>query len=384
MLLLRRTLPVLSALFFSMALWASDLELILTVPVETKLEVAGVPGTLETWVKMIGSARGKGDTIDIEQFYLSNEAGEPMEEVLGALRAAAEKGVAIRLLVDKTFLKNESGGKTLLADTDNIEVRLLDYGKLGGGVQHSKFFIVNKTDAYLGSANFDWRALKHIHETGIRTQDKHVVTSLQNIFDRDWENGEVTGSFQFAPTRVLTPAIAPAQNVRFAASPVGDLPKGVDPTITDILELIQNATKTVQLQTMDYTTGVFRSKKSWTDLQSALIAVAKKGKVKVQLLVDKSKAGQPGLKELAKAGVLVKSVSIPEFSGGPIKFARLIHSKYILVDGERFWLGTDNFGRGYFYESRGVGVVTSDKTASQQLGEVFQSLWLSAYAKPIK
>jgi phosphatidylserine/phosphatidylglycerophosphate/cardiolipin synthase-like enzyme len=381
MLSLRRTLPAFSALFFSLALWASDLELVLTVPVETKLQVAGVPNTLETWVKMIGAAKTKGDTIDIEQFYVSSESGEPMEEVLSALKAAAKKGVAIRLLVDKTFLKNESGGKTLLADIDNIEIRLLDYSKLGGGVQHAKFFIVNQSDAYLGSANFDWRALKHIHETGIRTQDSHVVTSLQNIFDRDWSHGEQTGSFQFPAKRTKAPVIAAAQEVQFAASPVKDLPPGMNSTIGDALALIQSAKKTVQLQTMDYTTGVFRGGRNWTDLQDALIQAAKTKKV--QLLMDKSKASQPGLRELVKAGVSVKAVEIPEFSGGPIKFARLIHSKYILVDGERFWLGTDNFGKGYFYESRGVGVVTADKTANQQLSEVFQSLWTSRYAKPI-
>jgi phosphatidylserine/phosphatidylglycerophosphate/cardiolipin synthase-like enzyme len=381
--LLRRTLPLFLALFISTALIASDLELILTVPVETKLGVKGVPGTLETWVKMIQAAKGKGDTIDIEQFYLSTEDKEPMEDVLDALRGAAKNGVAVRLLVDKTFLKNESGGKTELADTDNIEIRLIDYSKRGGGVQHSKFFVVNKTDAYLGSANFDWRALKHIHETGVRTNDEHVITSLQTVFERDWAEGEETGSFQFPASRADAPKIVAAKEIAFAASPVKDLPTGMTSTIDDILALIKDAKTSVQLQTMDYSTGVFgRRGKNWDDLQNALIKAAKT--VKVQLLIDKSKAGQPGIAQLAKAGVEVKAVHIPEYSGGPIKFARLIHSKYVIVDGTKYWLGTDNFSKGYFYESRGVGIVTSDKKTSAQLGEVFQNLWLSAYARPIK
>ena len=45
---------------------------------------------------------------------------------------------------------------------------MIDIGTVAGGVQHAKFFIVDGEEVFLGSQNFDWRALKHIHELGVR------------------------------------------------------------------------------------------------------------------------------------------------------------------------------------------------------------------------
>jgi len=366
-------------LFFLLgrALSAADLELVLTVPVETNLKVPGVPDTLPTWLDMIAQAKSPKGSLDIEQFYISNQAGEPMEPVLTAIRQAAASGAAVRLIVDKTFLKNEPSGSTILANTRNIEVRVIDYTKIGG-VQHSKFFIVNQTDAYFGSANFDWRALKHIHETGIRTQNPHVVESLRSIFERDWAQAKPVGTSRLPARAARALKIPAAKQTRFTASPTKDIPARVDSTLKTLLGLIAGAKKTIRIQTMEYTTSVYGSGENWSELQDALIEAAKTKQV--QLMVDKSKAGKPGLVELVKAGVQVRSVEIPEHSGGPIKFARLIHSKYAVADSNKFWLGTDNLGKGYFYQSRGVGVVSSDPQVADQLDEIFQGLWNSRYA----
>lgn len=362
--------------------WGADLQLVLTVPVETQLATAGAADTKTTWLEMLSNAKGAGDTIDLEQFYLSHKAGEPLEGVLDALREAAGSGVAVRLLVDKSFLKNESGGVTELADTDRIEIRVLDYGAVAGGVQHSKFFIVNQKDAFLGSANFDWRALKHIHETGIRTQDPHLVTSLRALFEKDWARAEKRGSFHFPEAAVDLPKIETAKAARFAASPVSDIPRGMRSTLDSILDLLKRAKKTVQIQTMDYSTGIYgEPTKRWHDLNKALIAASKV--VSVQLLVDETKKKQPGLEDLKKAGVEIRSIKIPEHSGGSIPFARLIHSKYILIDGREFWIGTDNLGKSYFHASRGVGLVSSDKTVARQLSEIFSDLWSGSLAKSL-
>ncbi|MBY0369520.1 hypothetical protein K2X33_02465 [bacterium] len=378
------------ALGFLLALnaYAAGPQLVLTLPVETKLRVPqGVADTLETWVEMFNSAKDSHSSIDIEQFYISDAAGEPMEEVLDAIKAAAGRGVPVRLIVDKTFLKNQPEGATALTNIENIEVRIIDYTKLGGGVQHSKYFIVGGTDAYLGSANFDWRALKHIHETGIRTQDKHVVSSLQAIFEKDWDRAARTGTVQLAALG-SSPKISKAGSLHFAASPVADLPSSVTSTVDTLLSLIAGAKQSIQLQTMEYTTSVYGKQTRWTELQAALLKAAERlnkpgESAKVQVLLDKTKETQPGVKELVAGGVEVRAVEIPQYSGGPIPYARLIHSKFLIVDGKTFWLGTDNYGRSYYYGSRGVGVVSSDKKAVPQLESIFDDLWTSTYAKKL-
>ncbi len=370
------------ALVLALPGWGAGLELVLTLPVETQLKSFSIPATADTWLELIRTAADRNDSIDIEQFYISTAKGEPMEPVIAALHDAAKKGVPVRVIVDKTFLAKEDGGIKAFLGADGIEVRTLDYGKIADGVQHSKFLIVNRKQAYLGSANFDWRALKHIHETGLRITDTHIVTSLQAVFDRDWDRATPQGSFQFPSTPVTPVTVPPAGTHRFTASPTGDIPANVPSTIDSFLRLIGGAKQSIRLQTMEYSENVFGKKKEkWTVLQQALIAAAKK--VSVQLLVDDSKSKDAALRALAEAGVEVKAVKLPEHSSGPIPFARLIHSKFMVVDEKEFWLGTDNFSKSYFYNSRGVGVVSTDAKIASQLGDLFRDLWDSRYSKSI-
>ena len=46
---------------------------------------------------------------------------------------------------------------------------------------------MDSTQAFVGSQNFDWRALKHIHELGLRITDAPIVANVQKVFDHDWE-----------------------------------------------------------------------------------------------------------------------------------------------------------------------------------------------------
>lgn len=45
-----------------------------------------------------------------------------------------------------------------------------------GGVQHAKYF---------GSQNFDWRAIEHIQELGLRVRVPEVVQALGALFEYD-------------------------------------------------------------------------------------------------------------------------------------------------------------------------------------------------------
>ena len=51
--------------------------------------------------------------------------------------------------------------------------------------------------AFLGSQNFDWRALKHIHETGLLVTLPRLVRQIQEIFELDWKaEAEYGGYYQ--------------------------------------------------------------------------------------------------------------------------------------------------------------------------------------------
>jgi phospholipase D3/4 len=55
-----------------------------------------------------------------------------------------------------------------LADLGYAEVRSLNFTKLfGGGVLHTKAWLVDDRHFYVGSANHDWRSLTQVKELGV-------------------------------------------------------------------------------------------------------------------------------------------------------------------------------------------------------------------------
>src|SRR6185437_15108356 len=118
----------------------------------------------------------------------------------------------------------------------------------------------------------------------------------------------------------------------------------------------------------------------------ALRRAAKRG-VSVRMMVSDWSIGHPAideLKDLQKVhGIQIRIVSIPEARSGHIPYARVVHSKYMVVDGKTLWLGTSNWEKNYFYGSRNVALIFRGglgRRLSSQCGRVFSKLWKSPYA----
>jgi len=102
-----------------------------------------------------------------------------------------------------------------------------------------------------GSQNFDWRALSHIHELGIRAEDSGIAATLESIFETDWAQGVTVGTNRSmgvishkggthdSPATVL-------------ASPVAANPSGVGYTLQSLVKMIQSANQSVRIQVMEY------------------------------------------------------------------------------------------------------------------------------------
>ena len=103
---------------------------------------------------------------------------------------------------------------------NNIEVRMIDFGKIGGGgIQHSKFFIVDGEQVFFGSQNFDWRALKHIHEIGVRIHHRQAASAYLDIFNLDWQLCQVDN-----PEEALQAVVPKEYPVPFCLLPEGEDP----------------------------------------------------------------------------------------------------------------------------------------------------------------
>ncbi|MBS0975588.1 phospholipase D-like domain-containing protein, partial [Serratia rubidaea] len=172
-------------------------ELVYSAPLETQLQNDDLRDSAEVWRQMFAQARQR---IDIAQFYVMNRPGSRLDAVLAELRRAGERGVQIRLLLERKGLRN-SAADTLeqLAAIPQLELRVLDYQPLSGGIMHAKYLLVDDEQAFVGSQNFDWRALEHIHEVGLRVSDAGVVRQIQAVFEQDWRAQALLAAQQPVP-----------------------------------------------------------------------------------------------------------------------------------------------------------------------------------------
>jgi phosphatidylserine/phosphatidylglycerophosphate/cardiolipin synthase-like enzyme len=352
-------------------------ELVETVPVETTLDHPELRDAADVWPEMIARARA---SIDLAEFYASNQQPSRLEPVVEALEAAIARGVRVRFLAERGFVKTYPDTLDRLARA-GAQVRHLDLKPTTGGILHAKYFIVDDREAFFGSQNFDYRSLEHIYELGARVREPAVVGGLAAIFAADW--ARAGGEPAPAPHIPVTGRAAHGP-ITLVASPRDLLPPGVGWDLPRIVELLDAATATITVEALTYRADADGA--LWDELEAPLVRAAARG-VRVELLLaDWSKRPRTitGLQKLARIrNIAVRLTTIPAWSGGFIPFARVTHAKALVVDGKRGWLGTSNWEKDYFYKSRNVGVLVDDPAIAGELARFFTTLWDSSYAVPV-
>lgn len=361
------------------------LVLVETRPLETSLGDPSLPATTGEWLDLIGGARS---TLDLEEYYLSERPGEALSPVLKAIGAAAARGVKVRLLLDARMHRTYPMPADSLGKIPNLSVRVVDYQRIAGGVQHSKFMVADRAEAFVGSQNLDWRSLSHIHELGLRTNLAPVAAALEDVFETDWNAADTTKT---------TPPVDRA-HVKWPVSfklggATGELWLGASPRPTTpasipwdrdlLVQRIAEARREIVVQTLTYGVSGFGSRDS--TIHQALMAAAQRG-VKVRLLISDWELGTPGeadLKALAMMpNVEVRISRVPDWSGGYIPFARVEHCKYAVADSSWLWLGTSNWEPSYFLTTRNVGLTVHHGDLGRAARGVFEKDWASPTAMP--
>lgn len=364
------------------------LQLVETAPVETTLDHPDIPDAWQVWPQMID---GAAKTLDFSEFYAATPpagAASRLDPVLAAIERAAGRGVRVRFLLDRRFIQIYPETVTRLRAIEGTEVRVIDFGALAGGVQHAKYFLVDGREAYVGSQNFDWRSLEHIQELGVRVAQPAVAKFLADVFATDWSlAGGAAKSFRVKPPAGgygFPVRIGPAAVVA-VASPQGWLPDEKSWELPELVKMIDGARSRVRVQLLNYRAAA-RDGVYWDALEAALRRAAAR-KVQVELLLadwSQSAGTIEGLQSLEPLpNLAVRLVTIPQASTGFIPFARVVHAKYLVVDGERAWIGTGNWERDYFFNSRNVGLIVDSPLLGGQLDRFFTDLWGSPYAKPV-
>ncbi len=359
-----------------------NFEIVESIPMESVLDNPDVRNAAEVWLEMIANAKS---SIDIEQFYISNQAGEALEPVIRAIEQAADRGVQVRIIADDRMAKAYPETLERLNKRENIAVCRITVFNEMGGIQHSKYFIVDHEQVFLGSQNFDWRALDHIHEIGLRIQHSEYAGKMTKLFELDWgqcESNRLTELIPAGQKEWMTLTGADGDSIRFiaTASPFGNVPSDFNDDLPAIIELIDNAKSRVFVQLLSYSPSVRNG--YFGDLESALSRAAARG-VDVRLLCSdwcQHKYEMPYLKKLVeKEQVNVKLSTIPEWSGAYISFARVEHCKMMISDNLFSWVGSSNWKRDYFHESRNIAVIVENSRVNEILSRIFLKSWDGPY-----
>jgi len=387
-------------IFSLMAVYGQDksfsqqVELVESVPLETILDSPSIRNAPDVWMDMINEAK---KTLDIEVFYICNEKGQPLENIINAIKEAARRGVTVRIISDSKFYETYPETLDELNKVSNISVRIIPLTEITDGVMHAKYFITDGKDVFLGSQNFDWKALNQIHEIGIRIRDEKFGNTVEKIFNLDWLicnakdkseylselekkvdvlNSKNTLSLQYKGEAIsLYPAFSPS----------GLIYKDMSWDEDAITGLINNAKEEICIQVMDYS-PVGRDKTFYPALDNALRSAAVRG-VKVKMIVADWSNKKPAIDFIKSLSLVpnieIKISSIPEWSGGFIEFARVEHCKYMITDSDNIWIGTSNWEKNYFYNCRNLSVTIKSQKMNSELKEIFYSDWDGPYTEKV-
>lgn len=366
-------------------------ELVESFPIETTLDHPEIRNTSEVWLEMIN---GANTSLDFGEFYISHKKGEALEPILKAVCQAAERGVSIRFIVDGNMYKTYPETVDSLQKHKNIQIHIYELNKITEGTHHAKYFIVDGKEIFLGSQNFDWRSLKHIHELGIRLSHSGIVSFYQDIFNLDWLLSDPKASYK----EILQTLSQCDEHVIFKISSkeYGDMtiiPTASSPSLVyyrqnwdelQIKRLIDSAQESIILQFLSY--SPLSGGELYEALDFSLRRAAARG-VKVQMILSDWNFYSPRIEYIKSLQAIpyvdIKFSTIPEAQEGYIGYARVEHSKFIVVDSKAVWLGTSNASKSYFHKDRNVGIVIENEKLSQQVSHVFYHSWNSEYCQPV-
>eukprot|EP00029_Vermamoeba_vermiformis_P009020 TRINITY_DN4373_c0_g1_i1.p1 TRINITY_DN4373_c0_g1~~TRINITY_DN4373_c0_g1_i1.p1 ORF type:complete len:420 (+),score=63.89 TRINITY_DN4373_c0_g1_i1:117-1376(+) len=361
--------------------------------------------TYDSWMSLIGGAR---KSIDIASFYWNMEEGKlyPNNDgwmgtnFLGALVAAnTQRGVQIRIVQNEPSQYFPDTDTQILAQSGIASVKSIPWSKFfdGKGILHTKFFIVDKTHIYVGSANMDWSSLAQVKEIGVVIMNCSTTAyDLGQIFNIYWRASDMSSLPKHWPasldtlfnvTNPLTVQFnqqSSPTSLYIASSPYQFCSDSRTNDIDSLLTVISTAQESIKISVMDYSpTFLYNNPTSyWPIIDDQLRSAAIRGvdvKLMFSLWNHTVASSFQYMRSLdALTNIEVKLFQIPELDP-PIPYTRVNHAKYMATE-NRVYVGTSNWSADYFINTGGVSIAMQNAQIVQQFQDIFDRDWNSQYA----
>uniref|UniRef100_K7FML0 5'-3' exonuclease PLD3 n=1 Tax=Pelodiscus sinensis TaxID=13735 RepID=K7FML0_PELSI len=368
------------------------------------------PSTFEAWRSLIGAAKSR---VDMASFYwtLTNNDTRTQEataaqgeEILAELRQLPQRGVSVRVAVSSPSAEQPWDDLQALEES-GASVRQVDMRRLTRGVLHTKFWIVDETHVYLGSANMDWRSLTQVKELGAAVYNcSCLAKDLGKMFEAYWVLGVPDASIPSPwPANYSTPynKETPLEvQLNGTDARVYLSAQSAPPALCAAGSVIDAASEFVHIAVMSYlpTMEFSHPRRYWPTVDDHLRKAAYERHVPFRLLVGcgpHAKAAMfPFLRSLAAMSdnethyaVEVRLFTVPVTEAqAKIPYARVNHNKYMVTDkaayiGEWRLTGPLPARCARLYGTAGG---PSQATVQAQLQAVFQRDWSSKYSRDIR
>ncbi len=262
-------------------------------------------------------------SIDLEIYLLSDE------EILQALERAQARGVTVRVIMEEHTFGGAGGEEQVFARLEEAGIAVR-WSNPAFRLSHIKTFVIDAEVAIIMNQNLTKTSFSGNREFGAITTRSMEVAQAAAIFEADWR--------------------------RTAEPPDG--PLVVSPTTSrrTLLNLIEGATTSI-----DIYAEVVRDEEIVASLEQA----ASSG-VAVRLIVSNdSEENDRGREERARLAA----------EGVEVRIARglYIHAKMVLVDGNRAFVGSQNFTTASLDLNRELGILLDDQANTARLTRTFNA-----------
>lgn len=255
-------------------------------------------------------------------------------EMIDALGDVKQAGKDVKVILNKSFPTSDNANQDAY---DKLQAKGVDvvWASSAFTFTHSKTIVIDSEKAIISTMNLTYTSPTSNREYIATDTDPQDVADLEKIFEADF-----TGKLAKLESKLV---ISP-EGANTLHAPRAQLTR-----------LIGSAQSSVEIEAESL---------SDTGIVDALVA-AHDRKVEVRVVLDpttlNSKAQEDALAKLKEHGVPVRGVSVPD-----------IHSKAIVVDRARAFVGSQNFTVTALEANREIGVLTDAASEVEKVSDVIR------------
>jgi len=247
--------------------------------------------------------------------------------ILDTLKAKAMAGIPVRVLFDQSEKAvNQKYYDQLAAAGAQVK-----WSDPKFTYQHAKFFVVDHAVASISTGNYSKDYSIDLERNFVATdRDPADVGDLVSLFAADWDG--------------ITPAMA---CTRMVISPINSRSR--------VIDVINSATQTLTIESMQFADAAVRA------------AVAQRISAGVAVRVMIADVGFVSAN--ADAATFLKGLGVAP------RYIPHLHTKVIVADGARAYIGSENLSQTSLDHNREVGLVVTDLSSIAPLTSTFEHDW---------